>query len=65
MPGASAPTWRQHLRTIFLCAVVEFAVMAGVPMRPEEIRELMQTMNRPKIVHTLPEEKESGDPGRR
>lgn len=53
--------WRQRLRTIFLCAALQFAVLTGVPMRPEEIRELMQTMNQPKVAHTLPEEKQPGD----
>ena len=60
-PTASRLTWRQRLRTIFLCAAIEFAVLSGVPMRPEEIRELMQTMNQPKVVHTLPEEQETGN----
>jgi hypothetical protein len=36
-------------------------VIAGVPMRPEQIRELMQTMNLPKIVRALPDERDSGD----
>jgi hypothetical protein len=36
-------------------------VMAGVPMRPEQIRELMQTMNTPKVVHVLPEERDRSD----
>jgi hypothetical protein len=30
-------------------------------MRPEQIRELMQTMNLPKIVHVLPDERDDGD----
>jgi hypothetical protein len=51
----SSMPWRQRLRTIFLCAALEFAALTGVPMRPEEIRELMQTMNQPKVVHVLPE----------
>ena len=53
-------SWRQRLRTIFLCAFIEFAVLSGVPMRPEEIRELMQTMNQPKVVHVLPDEHDTG-----
>ena len=61
-PTEATLTWRQRLRTIFLCGAIELAVLSGVPMRPEEIRELMQTMNQPKIVHTLPEEEETGDP---
>jgi hypothetical protein len=33
----------------------------GVPMRPEEIEELMRTMNQPKIVRKFAEEEERGD----
>jgi len=60
-PAAPSLTWRQRLRTVFLCAVLEFAALTGAPMRPEEIRSLMQTMNQPKVVHVLPEEEDSGD----
>lgn len=60
-PLSPRMSWRQRLRTIFLCVTVEFAVLSGMPMRPEEIRELMQTMNSPKVVHVLPEEEDSGD----
>jgi hypothetical protein len=31
-------------------------------MRPEEIEELMRTMNQPKIVRKFAEEEERGDP---
>ena len=62
-PAASTLTWRQRLRTIFLCGMIELAVLSGAPMRPEEIRELMQTMNQPRVVHVLPDEGETGDPG--
>jgi len=34
----------------------------GVPMRPEEIAELMSNMNRPKIAVTLPEDDDGDDP---
>ena len=47
--GRANPSWAQVCRS------------CGVPMRPEEIRELMQTMNSPKVVHVLPEEDDSGD----
>jgi hypothetical protein len=30
-------------------------------MRPEEIEELMYTMNRPTIAHTLPDDTRIGD----
>ena len=34
----------------------------GVPMRPEEIAELMSNMNQPKIAVTLPENGDRDDP---
>ena len=46
---------RESLRTIFLCAVLEVGALTGVMMRPEEIRELLQTMNQPKVAHVLRE----------
>jgi hypothetical protein len=52
------------LRTIFVCAFLHVGVLAGVPMRPEQIRELMQQMNAPTITHVLPAEDESGEPPR-
>ena len=47
---------KERLRTIVLCAALELGVMLGVPMRPEEIRALMNQMNQPKQAHALPEE---------
>jgi hypothetical protein len=52
---------RKRLRTIFLCAMLEFAALTGVPMRPEEIVELMHTMNQPKLAHTIPKQQEKDD----
>jgi hypothetical protein len=53
---------RRRLRTILVCAVLEWSALIGMPMRPEEIVDLMQTMNTPRVVHTIPDEGESGDP---
>jgi hypothetical protein len=48
---------------VFVCAFLELGTLAGVPMRPQEIQELMQQMNAPKLAHVLPsEEDEGGDP---
>jgi hypothetical protein len=41
--------------------MLEFAVLFGLPMRPEEIEKLMRTMNQPTIAHVLPDESERGD----
>jgi hypothetical protein len=53
---------RKRFRTIFLCLVLEVGALTGVPMRPEEIRELMQTLNQPKVAHVLKETDDDGDP---
>jgi hypothetical protein len=41
--------------------MLEFAALVGLPMRPEEIEELMHTMNQPKLANVLLEESERGD----
>ena len=33
---------------------------AQVPMRPDEIQELMNQMNQPKMAHVLPSENDEG-----
>lgn len=45
---------------LLACVTLEFAVLMGAPMRPEEIRELMQAMNQPTLAHVLPSEEEAG-----
>ena len=50
------------LRRLLFCVVLELGVLAGLPMRPEQIVELMQTQHRPKVVHVLPQEDGRGDP---
>jgi hypothetical protein len=52
---------RHTCRTPLLCLALGIGSLIGVPMRPEEIQELMQTMNQPKIAHTLPEENENDE----
>jgi hypothetical protein len=49
-----------RLRAIFLCVVLEFGALGGVPMPPEKIRALMDSMNQPKLAHVLPLEDEDG-----
>jgi hypothetical protein len=34
----------------------------GLPMRPDEIEELMRTMNQPVIEITIPDESDKDDP---
>lgn len=53
----------RRLRTAFVCTFLQFGALVGVPMRPEEIQELMRQMNAPKLAHVLPsEEHEGNDP---
>jgi len=51
-----------RLRTILVCAMLEYAAMMGAPMRPDEIEELMRQMNQPKLAHVLRDENDDGDP---
>ena len=43
-----------RLRVLFVCAVLELGVLSGVPVRPDEIQQLMNQMNQPKLAHVLP-----------
>jgi hypothetical protein len=52
---------KKRLRTIFMCAALELGVLSGVPMRPEEIRALMNQINQPKLAHVLPAGEQGGD----
>jgi len=51
-----------RVRSIFLCVVLEFGAITGVPMPPEKIRALLDAMNQPSVAHVLPEEDEGGGP---
>ena len=55
-------SWKKKLRVLLACMTLEAGVLFGVPMRPEQIEELMHQMNQPKLAHVLKEEGESGDP---
>jgi len=49
-----------RLRVLFVCAVLELGVLSGVPVRPDEIQQLMHQMNQPKLAHVLPADEEGG-----
>jgi hypothetical protein len=36
-------------------------VLSGVPMRPDEIQDLLNQMNQPKMAHVLRTENDIGD----
>ena len=59
--GESVLTKRKF-RNITLCLALGLGSLMGVPMRAEEIEELLHQMNQPKIAHTLPDENDNGDP---
>jgi len=52
---------KYRLRTLFLCLPLLLGAFSGMPMRPEEIEELMHNRNQQKIVVTVDDESENGD----
>jgi hypothetical protein len=52
----------RRLRDVFFCVVLAAASAAGMPMRANEVEELMRAMNQPKLAHTLREEDREDDP---
>jgi hypothetical protein len=50
------------MRNALFCIVLALASAAGMPMRPDEVEELMQAMNQPKVAHTLQDEEWAGAP---
>jgi hypothetical protein len=53
---------KSKLRSIVFCSVLLAGVFGGVPMRPEEIEELMRCVNQPKIEYTIQKEDDDGEP---
>ena len=47
---------------MLVCAMLEYAALVGSPMRPDEIEELLRTMNRPKVTHVVADTKGDGEP---
>ena len=52
---------KSRFLNIFLCLVLCVGALHGLRMRPEEIEELMRTMNQPKLVRKFADEEEKGD----
>ena len=52
---------KDRLHVVMVCVVLQFGVLSGVPMRPDQIEELMKTMNQPKLAHVIPTEDDEGD----
>lgn len=53
---------KTRLLKAFVCVFLGVGSVMGVPMRPEEIAELMSNMNQPTIAVTLPEDDDRDDP---
>lgn len=51
---------KKKLRVLLACAALEFGVLIGAPMRPDEIRELMHQMNQPQLAHVLRNDDDAG-----
>lgn len=51
-----------RFRTFLLGMTLLMGAFGGVPMRPEEIEEIMRSMNQPKIEYTIADESDNGEP---
>ena len=52
---------KQRFRKVLLLLALYVGSQMGMPMRAEEIEELMRTMNQPKLVRKFVEEEDRGD----
>jgi hypothetical protein len=52
---------KHRLRTLLLCLPLLMGAVGGMPMRPEQIEDLMRTMNQQKIAYGITKESENGD----
>jgi hypothetical protein len=52
---------KKRFQRILLCLVPSAGSQIGIPMRPDEIEELMRTMNQPKLVRKFAEEEDRPD----
>ena len=52
---------RQRLRTLACCAMLQMGTLLGIPMRPEQIQDLMRTLNEPKLASTNPDDTDNGE----
>jgi hypothetical protein len=59
--GAGWPmSFRGRLRTVFMCAVLEIGVLMGVPVRVEQVEELLRAFNQPRIAETEAQQAKHG-----
>jgi hypothetical protein len=53
-------SFTRRLRTICACLILEAGVLMGVPVRVEQVEELLRSLNQPKVAQTDPEKDEEG-----
>ncbi len=51
-----------RLCKVLVCLALGFGALMGTYMRPEEIEELMWTMNQPVVETTIPDQSDKDDP---
>lgn len=52
---------RSRFRSLFLCMVLEFGLLVGIPMRPEEVARLMRWLAGPRTEQGNPDDAAKGD----
>ncbi|MGO9096418.1 MAG: hypothetical protein ACLQGV_14505 [Bryobacteraceae bacterium] len=52
---------RSKLAKAVFCGMLACASLSGLPLRAEQVEELLRAMNQPKITQSIPEDAESGD----
>ena len=52
---------RSRFRTLFLCFALEVGLLAGVPMRPDEIARLMRALSGTQTEQSDPDHAAKGD----
>ncbi len=52
---------RRRMRMLMLCLPLLLGAGIGMPMRPEEIEELMHSANQQTITYTIPGDRETPD----
>jgi hypothetical protein len=54
-------SFRSRFGKAVFCAMLAFSSIAGAPMRPDEVEELMHKMNETKVVCTVAGDAENGE----
>lgn len=52
---------KHKLRMLLLYLPLLAGSLSGVPMRPEDVEELMRSMNQEQVVHVIPDDSSNGD----